>query len=348
MRRGAAIALARRPPCPPPRRGLSLRCALLALLAASVRAVVLHVPSRLQQSPAALATDELALFAAREQGRMSCLSAVRSASLAFYEPLLAGVRGVGILGVPFANRNLGALLITLGELRLLAQLGRTPHLLCHEGKKLPAQPNCPQVREMRKKLGSPAVVLMQAGGKWGDLWRSPQGHRLDDVSAPSNYSSTHGWDVRVVAMPNSVYYSRTAKGANWAAKDAAVVNSWRGDGFFTLLVRQAGSLDTLREMWPDAGGSSGPRFGLVPDTACMVDAPRARRGLADGDHGVKTMCSGDRACTRLPGALPSGEPAAFNCSDNRRGGPLFLHESTVDGDAAAGDGIAGIVAFYDG
>lgn len=164
------------------------------------------------------------------------LAAVRVETLSTLRDAIGDARDVAYLDVP-NQRNVGDLMLELGTLAYLQQLGvRIRYMSDSRGYDAAA---------LRRAMPS-GVVLIHAGGNFGDLWYSHQLLR--------ERIATELPDYRIVSLPQSVQYRDPEK-----ARRSNELLGAHPD--FTALVRDRYSLDRAREWLPDV------RLAYCPDVA---------------------------------------------------------------------------------
>jgi pyruvyl transferase EpsO len=164
------------------------------------------------------------------------LAAVRAETLSTLRDAIGDAHEVAYLDVP-NQRNVGDLMLELGTLAYLRSLGvRIRYMADSRGYDAAA---------LRRAMPS-GVVLIHAGGNFGDLWYSHQLLR--------ERIATELPDYRIVSLPQSVQYRDPVK----AHRSNAILGAHPD---FTALVRDRYSLERARECLPDV------KLAFCPDVA---------------------------------------------------------------------------------
>ena len=157
-----------------------------------------------------------------------------------------------------SHGNLGDSILHLAEVEAAALCGKSVAVTCRMREKS-AWPACPPPAQLLDSLGADPLILLHAGGNWGDVWPKEQRPRLDYLNRLDAGLSARNSSARVVQLPQSLYYSDS----HTRAQDEAALASLRNINL-TIYARQASSLAHAP--------SPAPRLAvkLLPDMAFVL------------------------------------------------------------------------------
>ena len=206
--------------------------------------------------------------AARQRDRAHCLASTRSAILDEVCPYFHGNARVALLGVP-SHGNLGDSILHLAEVEAAALCGKSVAVTCRMREKS-AWPACPPPAQLLDSLGADPLILLHAGGNWGDVWPEEQRPRLDYLNRLDAELSARNSSARVVQLPQSLYYSDS----HTRAQDEAALANLRNINL-TIYARQASSLAHAP--------SPAPRLAvkLLPDMAFVLSPVTVPEPMVD-------------------------------------------------------------------
>ena len=196
--------------------------------------------------------------ALRAETHAACLRAIQSHLVDNFKPHTSHVV---TLADPAYHNNLGDNFLNYGELVLLARLGAT-HGECGLAQSQNLNPSC-----MRYSFPRNSTIMFQAGGNWGDLYRSIQRARLRSLDQIAGMSR----NVNVVSMPQSLAYM-SIKHKQIEAQDAARIQRMVSNGLnLTLTWRETEGFEKAQKLYPGATNV------LSPDIAFMIGQVRDTR-----------------------------------------------------------------------
>ncbi|MEW5306568.1 MAG: hypothetical protein WDW36_009024 [Sanguina aurantia] len=178
-----------------------------------------------------------------------------------------------------------------GALEVMYTAARSPDILCSftqankmmQGRSFPL---CPSAVDALDELGTPALILWQAGGNFGDLWTFVQHPRMQMIQAfdalidaDERYA---GYNLTILQLPQSVFYTNQ----NVMKKEAHILRNLKRVRF-VLTTRATASYDiAVNEMRlpvenvfavPDIASAAGPFLGSDPPLVDIVLMPRSDR-----------------------------------------------------------------------
>lgn len=244
----------------------TLRVNEAAMVVASVETV--HWPSdSLHHLVDQSMRDVVASNALRLRYKSACLQDVRRWIVDEMRPHFDGVNKVALLGVP-THGNLGDNILHLAEVHLIAMFGKSPAITCptFHHRQLPMD-KCPHPSELLDKLGPNPLILLHAGGNWGDLWLEGHAGRLEYLRQLEGELRVRNGEARVVQLPQSMYYAD----AKMQAADKEALQDLRHINL-TVYCRQESSLAYA----PNASDRLSVK--LMPDTAFLLSPMDVQAG----------------------------------------------------------------------
>lgn len=157
-------------------------------------------------------------------------------------------------------------------------------------------PACPSAADILAQLGDNCLILLQAGGNWGSLYRDEQVNRLDMLVNISAEIARKRQSAHVVQLPQSIWYNESLPDV--LRHDNLTLHTL-GAGLLHLYVRQADSFKFAQHTSPGPGPVE---VGLSPDVAFMVE-PSLPSKTPDVD--VLLLLRNDReGVSKPPGESP--------------------------------------------
>ncbi|MEW5306569.1 MAG: hypothetical protein WDW36_009025 [Sanguina aurantia] len=225
-----------------------------------------------------------------------CLQRVRKNITDSLHPFIRNFRGRIALYDVATHADVGDNLLWKGALDVMFTAARSPDLICSLTQadarmQGPRFPTCPPAAKILDELGTPALILWQAGGNFGDPYRNSSTHhsRMQLIQHIDELIDTEerfqSYQLDVVQLPQSVAYTSEAT----TRAEASVLRSLRNVKF-VLATRTAASFDfafrrmRLNEVLavPDIAMASGPFLSAEPPVVDIVFMPGSCRqgGLA--------------------------------------------------------------------
>lgn len=166
---------------------------------------------------------------------------------------------------------------------------RSPDLLCSHAqanKRMQGHhfPICGSAAATMERLGSPALILWQAGGNFGDLWTFVQYYRMQMIQEFEHTIETderfRGFNLTILQLPQSVFYTDKSV----MEREAGILRNLKHINFILATRATSSYMIAVNEMKlpkvlaiPDIACASGPFIGTVPPVVDIVLLPRSDR-----------------------------------------------------------------------
>ena len=184
-------------------------------------------------------------FGGLEVGRQQCLRDIRDRIVEDFRPLLADVERVILMDVAL-HTNMGDSILWRAAVHLASLHRHSVNHVCvasqganHLYGTMPQFPYCDltKILDLVKDKG---LVLYQAGGNWGNLYRFVQKYRMKAIQVFGYGSEKPGYNFKVAQLPQTIYYKDEDDVS--VDVDDFLMNNLQPN-FFTLFTRQTDSYE---------------------------------------------------------------------------------------------------------